>query len=53
VSACGKALDGCAIDAQAMLPGIERGSMKLLAGWIAESDLALIAMRCRSQLSLD
>ena len=24
-----------------MLPGIERGSMKLLAGWIDESDQAL------------
>jgi sulfur relay (sulfurtransferase) complex TusBCD TusD component (DsrE family) len=41
VSACGKALDDCAIAAQDMLPGVERGSMKLLAGWIAESDLAL------------
>lgn len=41
VSACGMALDDCALCAEDMIPGIERGSMKLLAGWIAESDLAL------------
>jgi hypothetical protein len=35
------ALDDCAICAEDMLPGIERGSMKLLAGWIDESDQAL------------
>jgi sulfur relay (sulfurtransferase) complex TusBCD TusD component (DsrE family) len=40
-SACGKALDACAIDPEVMIPGIERGSMKLLADWIAERDLAL------------
>lgn len=41
VSACGMALDDCAICAEDMIPGIERGSMKLLAGWIDESDQAL------------
>jgi len=40
-SACGKALDQCAIAAEQMVEGLERGSMKLLAGWIAESDSAL------------
>ncbi len=40
-SACGKALDACAIAPETLIPGIERGSMKLLAGWIAECDLAL------------
>jgi hypothetical protein len=34
-------IQSAAICAEDMLPGIERGSMKLLAGWIAESDQAL------------
>lgn len=40
-SACGMALDERAICAEEMIPGVERGSMKLFAGWVAESDLAL------------
>jgi len=38
VSACGMALNDCAIDESAMLPGIECGSMKALAGWVKTSD---------------
>lgn len=42
VRACGMALDGCAIDESAMLPGIERGSMKALAAWVKESDHVMV-----------
>ena len=38
VSACGMALNDCKIDESAMLPGIECGSMKALAGWVKASD---------------
>jgi len=38
VRACGMALDDCAIDEDAMLDGIERGSMKALAAWVKTSD---------------
>jgi len=38
VRACGMSLDDCAIDEAAMLPGIERGSMKALAEWVDGSD---------------
>lgn len=41
VRACGMALDDCGIDEAVMLPGIERGSMKLLASWVKESDQVL------------
>ena len=41
VRACGMALDECAICEEEMIAGIERGSMKGLAAWIRESDLAL------------
>ena len=38
VRACGMALDNCAIDEEAMIDGIERGSMKALAAWVKTSD---------------
>ncbi len=38
VRACGMALDYCAIDEDAMIDGIERGSMKALAAWVKTSD---------------
>lgn len=38
VRACGMALDDCAIDESALINGIERGSMKALANWVASSD---------------
>jgi len=38
VRACGMALDDCAINEDAMLDGIERGSMKALAAWVKTSD---------------
>jgi tRNA 2-thiouridine synthesizing protein D len=41
VRASGMALDDCGIDEGAMLTGIERGSMKLLASWVKESDQVL------------
>ena len=41
VRACGMALDDCGINEEAMLPGIERGSMKLLASWVKECDQVL------------
>ena len=34
-------IQNTAICADGMIPGIERGPMKLLAGWIDESDQAL------------
>lgn len=42
VRACGMALDGCAIDESSMIDGIERGSMKALAGWVKDSDQVMI-----------
>ena len=42
VRACGMALDGCGIDESAMLPGIERGSMKALATWVKDSDHVMV-----------
>jgi sulfur relay (sulfurtransferase) complex TusBCD TusD component (DsrE family) len=42
VRACGMALDGCGIDPSAMLPGIERGSMKALANWVKDSDHVMV-----------
>jgi len=42
VRACGMALNDCAIDESAMLPGIERGSMKALAGWVKDSDNVMV-----------
>ncbi len=42
VRACGMALNDCAIDESAMLPGIERGSMKALAAWVKESDHVMV-----------
>ncbi|KPV39633.1 hypothetical protein AN478_10935 [Thiohalorhabdus denitrificans] len=41
VSACGKALDGAGLADADLRPGIERGSMKALAGWAAASDTVL------------
>ncbi len=41
VNACGLALDGCRIPEGEMIPGIPRGSMKTLAGWVNSSDLVL------------
>lgn len=38
VRACGMALDDCAIDEDALIDGIERGSMKALAAWVKTSD---------------
>ncbi len=42
VSACGMALNDCAIDASAMLSGIECGSMKALASWVKESNHVMV-----------
>jgi len=42
VSACGMALNDCAIDESAMLPGIECGSMKALANWVKGSDQVMV-----------
>lgn len=41
VSACGKALDGCGLGDEALLPGVERGSMKFLAGLVRDSRAVL------------
>ena len=38
VRACGMSLGDCAIDEDAMIDGIERGSMKALAAWVKTSD---------------
>ena len=38
VAACGKALDGHGIDQAALMPDVERGSMKSLAHWVRNSD---------------
>jgi tRNA 2-thiouridine synthesizing protein D len=42
VRACGMALNDCAIDEAAMIPGIERGSMKALAAWVKHSDQVMV-----------
>jgi sulfur relay (sulfurtransferase) complex TusBCD TusD component (DsrE family) len=36
------ALNECAIDESAMLPGIECGSMKALASWVKNSDHVMV-----------
>ena len=36
--ACGMAVDGCGINEADMIEGIEKGSMKALAGWVKTSD---------------
>lgn len=38
VRACGMAVDGCGILDGDLLEGIEKGSMKALAGWVKSSD---------------
>jgi len=42
VRACGMALNDCSIDESAMLPGIERGSMKALANWVKNSEHVMV-----------
>lgn len=42
VRACGMSLDGCAINESAMVAGIERGSMKVLAAWVKECDHVMV-----------
>ena len=41
VRACGMSLDGCGLPESQLVTGIERGSMKLLAEWINDSDTVL------------
>ncbi|MHB1141959.1 MAG: VTT domain-containing protein [Sulfuricaulis sp.] len=41
VRACGMSLDGCRLDEKDLMPGIQQGSMKALAGWAQESDIML------------
>ena len=38
VRACGMSVDDCAIGESDLLAGIEKGSMKALAGWVKNSD---------------
>lgn len=38
VRACGMAVDGCGINEADLINGIEKGSMKALAGWVKTSD---------------
>ncbi len=38
VHACGMAVDDCGITEVELIPGIEKGSMKALAGWVKSSD---------------
>lgn len=38
VRACGMAVDGCGILDGDLIEGIEKGSMKALAGWVKSSD---------------
>lgn len=38
---CGMSIDDYGINEQDMLPGIEKGSMKALAGWVKSSDHVL------------
>ncbi len=42
VSACGMSMDGCAIDENKMIGGIERGSMKALAAWVNTCDQVMV-----------
>ena len=42
VRACGMALDGCAIYDAILIEGIERGSMKALAGWVKDSNKVMV-----------
>jgi len=42
VRACGMALDDCGLDEAAMIPGIERGSMKALAAWVKDSEHVMV-----------
>ncbi|HEX9625879.1 MAG TPA: VTT domain-containing protein [Acidiferrobacterales bacterium] len=41
VRACGMSLTGCRLDEEHLIPGIQAGSMKALAGWVKESDITL------------
>ncbi len=41
VRACGMALNDCKLDERDLIPGIQQGSMKALAGWVRESDIVL------------
>ena len=41
VRACGMALNECKLDERDLLPGIQPGSMKALAGWVKDSDIVL------------
>ena len=41
VRACGKSLDETGLEAEQMVPGVERGSMGSLTTWLGDSDLAL------------
>lgn len=41
VRACGMALNGCGIHEGDLVSGIEKGSMKALAGWVKDSDVVL------------
>ena len=41
VRACGMALNECKLDEHDLLPGIQQGSMKALAGWVKDSDIVL------------
>jgi uncharacterized membrane protein YdjX (TVP38/TMEM64 family)/rhodanese-related sulfurtransferase/sulfur relay (sulfurtransferase) complex TusBCD TusD component (DsrE family) len=41
VRACGMALNDCRLDERDLLPGIQQGSMKALAGWVKDSDIVL------------
>ncbi len=41
VRACGMSMGDCHLDESAVMPGVEKGSMKSLAAWIKESDVVL------------
>lgn len=40
--ACGMAVDGCGITEGELISGIEKGSMKALAGWVKDSDHVMV-----------
>jgi tRNA 2-thiouridine synthesizing protein D len=42
VRACGMSLGECSLDEDAMIDGIECGSMKALAGWVKASDQVMV-----------
>lgn len=42
VRACGMSLGECALDEDAMIDGIECGSMKALAAWVKVSDQVMV-----------